>query len=208
MSNLKDEFAWHGSKLLMQMFVNNERKKKILDDKIGLGEIKWYSPLAKENFKEYKLVEFFNKNNIFDISKLNIEELSKIKAQWDAIGVAPDGTLILVEAKAHTKEFENNTKMTDDSIIAKLIKDALGDDPIWLTKYYQLGNRYTYLNCLINAGIKTRLVYIYFVDDVTFKKTSKEEWMEYIKNIKTNYPIPSNLENNTIHIYYDMWKEI
>lgn len=214
MSNLKDEFAWHGSKLLIQMFVNNERKKMQLDKLIGLGEIKWFSPLSIENFKEYKLIDFFNMHDEFNIQNLNITELSKIKSQWDAIGISPDGTLILVEAKAHLDEMEDNEDninkrkaSRDFPIISRLISSTMGNDPIWVEKYYQLANRYTYLDNLNNAGIKTKLVYIYFVNDVSYVKTSRDEWIKYIASIYENHPVSIKLEENTIHIYYDMWNE-
>ena len=81
MSNTKDEFAWHGSKLCLQLCVNNSRKKEILDSLIGLGEIKWYSPLATENFKEYHLVDFAQNHPEIFSSNVNWQRLSKIKAQ-------------------------------------------------------------------------------------------------------------------------------
>ena len=213
MSNTKDEFAWHGSKLCLQLCVNNSRKKEILDSLIGVGELKWFSPLATENFKEYHLVDFAQNHPEIFSSNVNWQRLSKIKAQWDAIGVTDDGTLILVEAKAHVKELESaginakNESSTYNEIVDQIYATMGGDDPVWIEQYNQTANRDVYLDQLNAAGIKTILVYIYFVNDITYKNESKETWDSYLTEMHKNHPTPKRLEPFTKHIFYDVWDE-
>lgn len=211
MSNTTTEFAWHGSKLCMQLCVNNSRKKKQLDSLIGLGEVKWYSPLATENFKEYELPGFFKEHSEMFSPKINWPKLPKIKCHWDAIGVAPDGTLILVEAKAHQGELEKGCMAKDPrsiSIIRERVYATMGgNDEAWMNTYYQIANRYVYLDQLNAAGIKTVLVYLYFVNDVTHGNESRESWDEYLAKMRLEHPTPQRLEPFVKHIFFDVWKE-
>jgi hypothetical protein len=82
--------------------------------------------------------------------------------QWDAIGIAEDSTLILVEAKAHTSEFKGSGCQAkadgpNRSKIKKTITQFLGNDKVWMGKYYQTANRIVILKKLLEAGVKVSI---------------------------------------------------
>lgn len=70
MGNLADELANRGSKLCMQICVNNveddynknkqkivrKSRKHLMDDLIGHGDNKWLSPLASDSFKDSQAI--------------------------------------------------------------------------------------------------------------------------------------------------------
>lgn len=151
MSNTVDEMANRGSKLCMQICVNNiiddkdskgqritrKSRKHLLDDLICLGDIQWLTPIASNNFKEFQISEMIKSNNIPE-SLLGLNDMlwyywPSRQPQWDAIGIAPDSPLILVEAKAHKKEVESSIKATSNKsieLITQSINELLGDNPL------------------------------------------------------------------------------
>ena len=136
MGNLADELANRGSKLCMQICVNNveddynknkqkivrKSRKHLMDDLIGHGDIKWLSPLASDSFKEYQLEDIANKFP----NETQLEEMdwsfwkASRKPQWDAVGIAEDNTLIIVEAKAHTSEIEGRGSQATGSSLTQI----------------------------------------------------------------------------------------
>lgn len=227
MPNLTNELASRGSKLCMQIAVNNleddykrdnitisrKSRKHLLDDLIGLGEIKWLFPLTADGYKEYQLN---------DISKLFPDETalenmdwsfwpSERQPQWDAVGYAPDSTLILIEAKAHTSEIEGSgTKAREKSkrIIHNEIISVMGDDEAWINKYYQTANRILFLKKIKDHYGNNRnvlLVFLNFVNDVTYIPQDLSEWEEYINKMKSDYIFPKLLEPYIKYVYMDIW---
>lgn len=223
MSNTSEQMGNRGSKLCMQICVNNvhddvyknkivrKSRKRLLDDLIGKGSIHWFSPLAKENFKEYKLKDIAKKYSE-ETGLNNMDWKSKIKPQWDAIGVAEDGTLILVEAKAHTGETKSSFKGEPESKIQikQEIEKVMGTDPAWIDGYYQTANRIYYLSKLKQYFGDERdvlLVFLNFINDVSYKPEQKEKWDEFISKMKQEHPFPSNLLESIKYIYMDIWKD-
>jgi len=224
MSNLAEELANRGSKLCMHISVNNtdddvdprtgrvvrKSRKHLLDDKIGLGSIKWLSPLTSESYKEYKLEEISQKYPDLNLERLDWKRLGIIKSQWDAIGLSPDGTLVIVEAKAHVKELESGgcgAGEKNKARIAALVGQVMGDDPVWMGKYYQTANRYVYLDALLKADIKARLVYLYFINDVSYQPEPRETWDLYFKTEFNPHKTPAKIDEFVSHVYVDIWKD-
>jgi hypothetical protein len=226
MSNLKDELANRGSKLCTQIAVNNtvdeinnktrnisrKSRKHLLDDKIGLGEIQWLSPLTSDNYKEYQLNEIANKIPHHKLREVDWSFWPKNQPKWDAIGISPDDTLIMVEAKAHVNEFVSDkcraTKPHSRDIIEENIKDILGHNPVWMNKYYQTANRMVFVNKLHNLGIKVLLVYLCFVNDVSHIPEDKETvWDVKVNAMYKNHPIPDNLASLYKYVFVDLWRE-
>jgi len=228
MSNLSDELANRGSKLCMQICVNNieddynrekqlvrKSRKHLLDDLIGLGNIQWLSPLTSDSYREYHLESLMKKYP----NEINMNGMdwsfwkSNRKPQWDAIGVAPDSTLILVEAKAHTSEMESEgSKATEESRIQiqRQIESVMGTDSVWMGKYYQTANRILYLSKIKEFFGNKRnvlLVFLNFVDDVSLKPEPREKWDSYISKMKEAHPLPKALEENIKYIFMDLWKD-
>lgn len=191
-SNTSKERAIKGSKFWMQTIVNSSMKLD-LEKQIGLGPITWLSPLRAEAYKEYKL----NEKDMLAQLGLTEQDLAfwpQNEPQWDAIGMAGD-TIVLVEAKAHVEEMVTKLNATSHESIARITKamkeifDIMnhlgnGNFESWVHKYYQLGNRLTFLQKLNQMpNKKAKLVLLNIVEDPTYKSTSKEEWEVHTKAV-------------------------
>lgn len=198
MSNTSKGRAIKGSKFWIQTVVNSKLQRE-LNSAIG-HDLTWLSPL-KDEYLEYKL----NQENICkEVIGVEGEQKKKIfsfwpgnQPQWDGIALSKDKkTLYLVEAKAHLSELNSKLSASSDTSV-KLIKDSMkevfqnyypnGNFKMWTDKYYQLGNRLTFLHKLNDVsditGIKVKLVLLNFVEDYTYKPTTEDEWKEHYKRV-------------------------
>lgn len=99
---------------------------------------------------------------------------------WDAIlycsPIVPNSKLeekwIIVEAKAHLKELESSCKADNKDSIKK-IETALevtkkrfniNNETNWMKQYYQLANRLSFINFMLDNGIQCSLLNIYFIN--------------------------------------------
>ena len=91
-----------GSQRWLQWLVNEA--PELLDQPIGLGPIEWRSPLRADDYAEYRDQAFLD---LLDI-RLPTRPLAffwpRGGPQWDGLGRAASGEVILVEAKAHLNE--------------------------------------------------------------------------------------------------------
>jgi hypothetical protein len=122
---------------------------------------------------------------------------------WDAIAVVESWNgqkgLVLVEAKAHTKEMNSRIKATDPiskEVIIRAINDTkqeMGSQApidIWLHQFYQLSNRLAYLHILNKKlGIPTWLVLVNFVNDLTNIPTGLDTWFQHYQEVYTKMDI-------------------
>lgn len=226
MANLSEELASRGSKLCMQICVNNieddvykgivsrKSRKHLLDDKIGLGDIKWISPLTEEKYREYQLNQLSKNNSeLTGLANMDWSFWPSRQPQWDAIGIAPDSTLILVEAKAHTSEIEGKgTGAKGESLlqIQKEIESVMGNDPIWMKDYYQTANRILFLSKVkkhYGEKRKVLLVFLNFINDVTLTPESIDTWEDYIDKMKSDHNLPKELSSFIKYIYMDIWND-
>ena len=229
MGNLANEMANRGSKLCTQICVNNieddfdnktgkivrKSRKHLLDDLLGHGNINWLSPLASDSFKEYYLetiAKKFPKETGLENMDWSFWKATR-KPQWDAVGIGEDDTLIIVEAKAHTSEIEGRgSNAKGDSYLQKKeqIENIMGKDPIWMKEYYQTANRILYLSKLkeyYGSNRNVVLVFLNFINDVSYIPESKEVWNEYLKKMKQNHPIPDSMIDSIKYIFMDIWKD-
>ncbi len=198
MSNTSNGFASKGSKLWIQILVNLY-SGKVLNEAIQaedptIVDIEWLSPLSSENYEEYKL----NRGNALNKIDFPIRAFAfwpENQPQWDALAWATDAagkkTLLLVEAKAHTKETKSSCTATADAsiqLIRKSMQEAKDSLPkagtvnisVWEKDYYQLGNRLTFLHFLKqNADFGVKLVLVSFVNDASHIRKSMEEWQRH-----------------------------
>ena len=93
----------------------------------------------------------------------------KFLMNWDAVGIADDGTYILAEAKAHTEEIggkcKAKSKKSQDQIelALSLPMSCFGvkSDVNWIkSDYYQLANR-LYMVTLLEEVCKLKAVFLY-----------------------------------------------
>ena len=93
---------------------------------------------------------------------------------WDAVGIADDGTYILAEAKAPTEEIGGKCKAKSKKSRSQ-IEHALSlpiscfgvkSDVNWIdSDYYQLANRLYMVSLLERCGLKAVFLYILFFGD-------------------------------------------
>jgi len=146
--------------------------------------INWVSPLADDEFAEYRDSSF--------LARLGLSHLNQDLAafwpsrgpQWDALGIAGQ-SVVLVEAKAHLNEFFSPPCAAGDTTRPKIeaalrtAKIALGVEPAtdWTTRFYQYTNRLAHLNFLRCQGVDAHLVFVSFLHDVDMGgPSSAAEW--------------------------------
>ena len=104
---------------------------------------------------------------------------------WDAI-FTHNGTLYLVEAKAHISELSSGDEEHGDHSreeILRYFKEQLPELPVsrvWLQDYYQMANRLATAALLNKNGIKTKVLYVYFVNGYRKRVIEKVDRKERI----------------------------
>ena len=222
MSNTSNEKAEKGSKFWMQKIVNETVYAKKFEEIFG-AKLIFLSPLKIESYKEYQLKESKIFSNALGLTKSEFETNFSFWANnqphWDAIATSNDEKILyLFEAKAHLKELNSKISTTNKNIIEKItnsmqkvfekISDGTtADFKNWTEKYYQLGNRFTFLYNMNQMHFpkiqRTILILLNIIDDETYISTSQEEWQQHYEKIflemtGKNYP-PENVNI----IYFD-----
>lgn len=117
---------------------------------------------------------------------------------WDAVGIADDGTYVLIEAKAHTSELHSSSQGKKESREknAQVIKRFRGKynihylpvdgKDLWTEESYQLANRLVITDFLMERGYKARLVYVLFENgydrpDGKSDSATAEQWDAIMK---------------------------
>jgi hypothetical protein len=150
------------------------------------GAITWLSPLAMDQFAEYRDATFLE---LVGHQRL-VGELRAfwpaLGPQWDALGVTDKGDVLLVEAKAHIAEMcspgtaaspvsRARIEATLDDVAYRL--GARADRAAWSRHFYQLANRIAHLDFLRSRGVPAWLILVNFVGDQDMRgPTSAEAW--------------------------------
>jgi hypothetical protein len=157
-----------------------------LNSAIGITDITWLSPLANDKYAEYRDAAFLERLDIGSLRPALESFWPSGGPQWDALGRAQTGEVVLVEAKAHIPELLSPaTQATDDSLT--LIKrslseaaSALGASPglDWALRFYQYTSRLAHAHFLHNMhGVRTRLVFLYILGDADVNGPEhRSEW--------------------------------
>jgi hypothetical protein len=169
----------------IQHFVNED--SAALNGAIGIGDITWLSPLKADGCAEYRDSDFLNLLKV-DLPKESLSSFWPDRGpQWDAIGRAARGDIVLVEAKAHVTEvLSPRTKAGEKSVglIRKSLArtaNALGarlGAVDWSQTFYQYTNRVAHAHFLhVINGIPAVLVFLYFVGDKDVDgPANRREW--------------------------------
>ncbi len=162
-------------------------------------QINWLSPLASDQFREYRDTEF--------LAVLGLHRYSSdLKRFWPERGPCWDGLAVLattlprslpvallVEAKSHIREVygdgcqagEASRALIQKSMAAAKKWCGAGHDADWMGPLYQSANRIAHLyffhECLKCPCL---LVNLYFVDD-PYRPTSRAEWISALPLIRT-----------------------
>lgn len=217
MSIVKQNGNGKGSLRDIQILVNNKTEllNSVILEKTQLitgKTINWLSPLANNDFSEYRDNSFLKLLGL-DINKINIHEFWPTRGpQWDALGKTSDNEILLVEAKANIPELETpGSKASEKSL--NLIKSSLNatknylnisNDVDWADKYYQYTNRLAHLYYLrIVKKIPTFLIFIYIIGDKSVNgPDSKNKWLNAIKQAESYLGLENhNLSDFVLKIF-------
>ncbi|HEY3637376.1 MAG TPA: hypothetical protein VGK90_04430 [Rhizomicrobium sp.] len=160
--------------------------KGILPHIKSAANINWLSPLADDEYAEYRDDAFLERIGCMQLGSSLRQFWPSRGPQWDALGQTEKGDILLVEAKAHIGELcspptqaKGNAR---DQIYAALGKTAKACNATpraaWTDLFYQFGNRLAHLYFLRQEGIPAWLVLVNFVGDVDMQgPVCKREWI-------------------------------
>ena len=203
MSNTSNERATKGSKLWMQKISDEKFFTARFEDLLGEKNLRWFSPLEAESFKEYQLKEPKIFSDVLGLSRDKFKKFFSFwptnQPHWDAIATSADGKILfLFEAKAHLKETFSKISATNPNSVKKILTamretfDELSDAPAenfsaWTQKFYQLGNRLTFVHRMNQMTLPTicrvELILLNVTDDETFIPTTREDWTRHYEEI-------------------------
>lgn len=180
----------------------------------GLDCIEWLSPLRSDDFAEYRDTAFLDVLGLGQHAEAIRAFWPSSGPQWDALGRSGD-TIILVEAKAHLREFFSPgtqagpaSKTVIDAALSE-VKTALGarDVSDWSQLFYQYTNRLAFLWWMRSRGIDARLLFVSFVGDVEMSgPSSAAEWKAAFTTAEHALGLNSRhaLSRYVDHIYPDV----
>jgi hypothetical protein len=201
-----------GSLRWIQKLVNEHAN--VLDGAIGLGPIDWRSPRADDDFAEYRDEAFLDKLGV-TLPKVALPRFWPARGpQWDALGRAQSGQVILVEAKAHVSEIMSSGSQASPDSLAKIRKaltataSALRAEPglDWAVRFYQYTNRLAHAHLLHTLNrVPARLVFVYFVGDPDLDgPTSKREWVAAINVLHEALGIRARVPSYVVDVFVDI----
>ena len=139
----------------------------------SLPSITWLSPLAPDDFAEYRDGAFLELLGLVDLRPAMRDFWPLRGPQWDALGRAGE-LRILLEAKAHIGEFltpaSKASEASKSTILSSLhaVRTELsvegGVD--WSRTFYQFTNRLAHLWWLRSRGVNAHLIFASFLHDV------------------------------------------
>ena len=216
MARFPQPAGYKGSLRWIQKLVNDHAN--VLDGAIGLGQIDWRSPRSNDDFAEYRDEAFLDKLNV-KLPKVPLPKFWPARGpQWDALGRAQSGEVILVEAKAHVSEIMSSGSQASPVPLAKIRKalTATASDLHakpgldWALRFYQHTNRlaHAYLLHKLNP-VPTRLVFVYFIGDPHLDgPTGKREWVAAINVLHEALGIRGRVPNYVVDVFIDIKTQI
>lgn len=179
-----------GSLKWIQILIN--KHPEIISRHLGIGTIRWLSPLSGDEYAEYRDTDFLNLLGLSHLKSQLQDFWPKSGPQWDALGRS-ENKVFLIEAKANIPEIKSSCAAKSPKSIAKIVKalnntrTTLGvtDNQWWFDGYYQYANRLAHLYFLAErCGVDAELVFIYFCDDPTHVPTSITDWKQALADQK------------------------
>lgn len=194
MSRFPQGLKTKGSQRWIQRFINHA--PEVLEQQIGLGPIEWLSPLAADDYAEYRDDAALERLGISPPHRTLETFWPHGGPQWDALGRTASGTAILVEAKAHLNELYSPATGASAESSLSLIRSSLAEcanslgvhpECDWSKQFYQYANRLAHAYFLDQVnGISTKLVFAYFIGATDVKgPNSRAEWETAIKTVHT-----------------------
>ena len=187
-----------GSQKWVQEIINfcPSRLNRLIQQEIASlsgREIQWTSPVEQDEFAEYRDAAFLENLDLQEFAEKLEKFWPNMGPQWDALGRTADGeVLILVEAKANVPELVSFCGAKDKESL-RTISASLAETQGWLNcreprvdwkcGFYQYANRLAHLYFLREKAQKegSYLVFLYFVEDSSHIRTSRDAWNSALK---------------------------
>jgi hypothetical protein len=201
-----------GSLRWIQRLVNQH--PAILDAGLGIGPIDWRSPRADDGYAEYRDQAFLDRLRV-TLPKRPLKDFWPSGGpQWDALGRAASGHIVLVEAKAHVLELLSpSTQASEGSakiIRASLLEAAEGLQALpgtdWSKRFYQYANRlaHAWFFAQVN-NLPVRLAFVHFIGDAdTDGPSSRREWEAALTVLHEALGLRSRLPQYVAEIFIDV----
>jgi hypothetical protein len=124
--------ATRGSQKWIQETVNNHPHLLAeKSDQIVPGPVQWLSPLASDDYAEYRDEASLELLGIDEPARPLREFWPARGPQWDALGKTSEGAVVLVEAKAHIAELLSGPSQARSSTSSEIIERALLQASSW-----------------------------------------------------------------------------
>tara|TARA_R110000787_G_scaffold89906_1_gene190262 strand:+ start:1117 stop:1662 length:546 start_codon:yes stop_codon:yes gene_type:complete len=147
--------------------------------------VRWVSPLAEDNYAEYRDAAFLDRLGLQTLAP-DLQVFWPARGpQWDALGVFDDG-VVLVEAKAHIREFFSPATTADGRSLEQIraafaLTQAsldVSEKAAWETIFYQYANRIAHLDFLRRNKVNAHLIFVDFLGDRDMKRPASSEIWE------------------------------
>jgi hypothetical protein len=218
MSRIAQPAGDRGSLKWIQRLVNRDPSpldRAILARLPNAQSVIWRSPLASDDYAEYRDGDFLN---LLDLPQMapHLESFWPRRGpQWDALGVTDNRDVLLVEAKAHIPELHSPPSKASP-LSLKMIRASLdeaassagvpaGKD--WHGEYYQLANRLAHLYLLRRHAIPAWLILVNFLGDADMRGPKKaEEWEAAYLTAQVALGLSPDavLLRHVLHVYLDV----
>ena len=196
----------YGSEFQLLRFLGHHRQQleSEISKVIGPGDFNWLDfgfsdPLSSISGDEELMGLSFLHNYFKDevsyqkmMAEYSSYRINKLESwqNWDAV-FFHEGTLYLVEAKAHISELKSScgAKEKSKSAILRFMKDQLLNCPVddtWLINNYQLANRLATAS-LISNYIPAKVLYIFFENGYRKRILVGKKPFEY-RNLNSSKP--------------------
>jgi hypothetical protein len=165
-----------GSLKWIQRAVNE--RPEVLDRSIlprfgAAQRLEWLSPLAADGYAEYRDGEFLDRIGAGALRAELAQFWPQRGPQWDALARSDCGDVLLIEAKAHIREFctpgtsagEASRQRIEAALATAAAALNVVERAIWSTTFYQLANRLAHLWFLRERGVPAWLVLVNFIGD-------------------------------------------
>ena len=128
-----------------------------------------------------------------------------------AWGFDTEGSLYLVEAKAHRAELTSTCQaspgsraLIDRSLASAKAAFGARPDAQWACGYYQYANRLAHLHFLRSRGVPAKLVFLYFTNDADMAgPATADEWRSGTAGVAKQLGLDSPRLEGMFNVYVD-----
>ena len=214
--------AAKGSRRWLQVAVNH--RPELLDEPLRKAAslppdaaVEWLSPLACEDFKEYRDDDAIRRLRI-ELGTSPLKDFWPPRGPcWDGLARASTGDVFLVEAKAHVGEmFSGRSRASSEASTARIaaslreVRRAIAPgagEADWTGAGYQHANRLAHLHLLRERnGIPAHLVLVYFLNAADVKGPSdRAEYERASAEIESRLGVRQTTLSRYVHkVYVDV----